>query len=226
MRPDLRRGLFYAAGGALANICVLLLLNSLFRGNRAALGSIPFPFSLLIGVGIGIACWAGVELGHAQWQRAESRRVGAGRPAARWALLAIGMSLALGVLAMLPKSSEVALITTIILSEAAVVALFHGYFTGAREEPGVAVGTLMALVFGILGGALFGLSAGIIYAVTYQPPACPQGCTITIGPVFGAIFLVVLAGVYGLVVGFGLSIASAFALLARPFTRHAPTGQT
>ncbi len=48
----------------LADFCVLWLLHSLFSGNRWALGPIPFPISLLVGIALGTLCWVGVEVGH------------------------------------------------------------------------------------------------------------------------------------------------------------------
>ncbi len=130
------------------------------------------------------------------------------------------ISLALGVAAVLLPSSSVALITLLVLAGAAVAALFQGYFTGARAHPGVAVGTLMALVFCTLAGALFGLGAGIAYALTYTPPDCSHGCLVVIGPAFGVLFLVVAAAVLGLALGFGMSVASACGLLTRPFAEQ------
>jgi hypothetical protein len=221
-QPDPQRGFFYAAGGALADIVVLLLIGSLISGKNSLLGALLVPVSLLIGIGVGVACWLGVELGHASWQRAERARAETGRPAGRGSLGAIALSIALGAVAVLQPTSAAVLITALILCDAAAITLFHGYFTGARAEPRVAVGTLMALVFGVLGGALFGLGAGITYALTYQPPNCAGGCTIVVGPVIGALFLVVYGGVVGLGLGFGMSVASACGLLMRPFTRRAP----
>jgi hypothetical protein len=223
-RPDPRRGLFYAAGGALADV-IVLLFNKGFTASSSLLGPWLIPVSLLIGAGVGLVCWLGVELGHARWLRAEWTRAGMGRPSGLIALGTIALSVALGVAAVLQPTSAAALITALILTSSAAIALFHGYFTGMRAEPGLAIGTLMALVFGMLGGVLFGLGAGVTYAATYQPPNCTEGCTIVVGPVLGAVILVIYGGVVGLGLGFGMSVASACGLLMRPFTRHVPERQ-
>jgi hypothetical protein len=222
LQPDPLRGIFYAAGGALADIVVLLVLRSLFTGSNSVLGPLLVPVSLLIGASVGIVCWLGAELGHAPWQQAGRVLAGAGRHATRFALRVLAISIALGVVAALQPTSAAAFISALVLTEAAVVALFHGYFTGMRAEPGMAVGALMALVFGVLGGLLFGLGAGVTYALTYQPPRCAGGCTVVVGPVFGAVFLVIYGGVLGLALGFGMSVASACGLLMRPFTEDRP----
>lgn len=215
LRVLLHSVIFSAAGG-LANLLAIRFLIPVGNLRQVSIGPLSYPYTLLLGFGVGALCWFGFELGRVRWRRFSLRR-GQADDNLLMPVLSVGLVLCFvlgfglaGAYVALGNGHTRAGTAVLIGGCALLLATFPvtmGVVAGARREPSAFLSGFFPLLLGAFGGGLFGVGTAIVWAVFYTPPPCTGRC-FQLPAIFVAYILVFFCTAAGAAMGY-LSGASA-----------------